>query len=114
MKTAIAAPDPDVSSPSTAAAMTTTAVQHPVWCSTDLCTVDVASRGQHEFSRAEHRSETVVLAVARVWLRQEPGQPTAVGVAVGWPTLGASGDLTVPVAAQFGRVLCDLAGKAQR
>jgi hypothetical protein len=107
MKTAVAAGDPTASTPSTAP-------PHPVWCSSDLCTVEVAGRGRHEFARAEHRSETVVVAVARVWLRQEPGQPTTVGVAVGWPTLGASGDMTVPVAAQFGRVLCDLAGKAQR
>jgi hypothetical protein len=73
VKTAITTPHPAVSSPSTAA--TTTATQHPARCSTDYCTVNVAGRGAHEFPRAEHHSETVVVVVAltRVRLRQEPG-----------------------------------------
>jgi hypothetical protein len=49
MKTAVAAGDPAASTPSTAP-------QHPVWCSSDLCTVEVAGRGRHEFGvRRLHR-----------------------------------------------------------
>jgi hypothetical protein len=112
MRTAIAPTGPDVSPSGTA--RITAGTPHPVWCSRDRCTVEVGGRGVREVSRAEHRSETVVLAFARVWLWQEPGQATAVGVAVGWSTLGASGDLPAREAVQLGRVLCDLGGEAQR
>lgn len=88
-------------------------VEHPAWCVPDLCTVS----GLSSQTVREHRGTALIITVdrvrAEVWLRQQPGQPVAVGVLLAWHNAGIIGDLPPHAAAQLGAALAKLAVQAR-